>query len=273
MSTTTPNLGLFKYNPETDGKETFSITTALNNNWDLIDSAIIQSGSSGESGYAKLNNGLIINYGQASISSQEVEWTTPKLVQNDVLGGNTYAVACDSAINGTAAYMAFDGVDGSYWLSGAGYPHWLTLYIPEKARITAFRYNGTSEGNYFSAGIVQASDDNSNWESLYTFSGIRAQITYNFSNDKFYKYYRLYGTTGDYTHAVICELVYYGTTMTTAINNITFPQAFTSTNYAYSLAYKNGVFGESYATNLTTTGMTLQNNSSADAVYYIAVGY
>ena len=37
MSTTTPNLGLFKYNPTTDGKEVFSIKTALNDNWDIID--------------------------------------------------------------------------------------------------------------------------------------------------------------------------------------------------------------------------------------------
>ena len=59
---------------------------------------------------------------------------------------------------------------------------------------------------------------------------------------------------------------------TTALNQITFPQAFTSTNYAYSLAYRNGTFGNSYAINLTSTGMTLQNNSKADAVYYIAIG-
>lgn len=37
MSTTTPKLGLFKYNPSTDGNLTFSITNALNNNWDIID--------------------------------------------------------------------------------------------------------------------------------------------------------------------------------------------------------------------------------------------
>lgn len=37
MSETTPNLGLFKYNPITDGKETFSIQAALNDNWDIID--------------------------------------------------------------------------------------------------------------------------------------------------------------------------------------------------------------------------------------------
>lgn len=37
MSTTTANLGLFKYNTETDGNVAFSINQALNNNWDILD--------------------------------------------------------------------------------------------------------------------------------------------------------------------------------------------------------------------------------------------
>ena len=39
MSTTTENLNLFKYNLATDGAIEFSITNALNNNWDIIDNA------------------------------------------------------------------------------------------------------------------------------------------------------------------------------------------------------------------------------------------
>ena len=37
MSTTTSNLGLFKYDVNTDANVPFSITEALNNNWDIID--------------------------------------------------------------------------------------------------------------------------------------------------------------------------------------------------------------------------------------------
>lgn len=47
MSTTTANLGLFKYdttNP-TDLAAAFNINTALNNNWDIIDNAVSNSGS------------------------------------------------------------------------------------------------------------------------------------------------------------------------------------------------------------------------------------
>lgn len=39
MSKTTTNLGLFQYDPETDGSQTFNIDTALNKNWDKVDEA------------------------------------------------------------------------------------------------------------------------------------------------------------------------------------------------------------------------------------------
>lgn len=40
MSTTTENLGLFKYDPSTDGANTFNIKQALNDNWDKLDAAV-----------------------------------------------------------------------------------------------------------------------------------------------------------------------------------------------------------------------------------------
>ena len=37
MSTTTSNIGLFKYDLQTDGQQSFNITRSMNNNWDIID--------------------------------------------------------------------------------------------------------------------------------------------------------------------------------------------------------------------------------------------
>lgn len=42
MTTTTANLGLFKYVSGTDNNLAFSITSALNNNWDIIDTSVIK---------------------------------------------------------------------------------------------------------------------------------------------------------------------------------------------------------------------------------------
>lgn len=41
MSTTTPNLGLFKYDPNTDGAQAFNIRQALNENWDKVDESVL----------------------------------------------------------------------------------------------------------------------------------------------------------------------------------------------------------------------------------------
>lgn len=48
MSTTTPNLGLFKYDPSTDGAQTFNIQKALNENWDKVDAAVKALSSAAE---------------------------------------------------------------------------------------------------------------------------------------------------------------------------------------------------------------------------------
>lgn len=40
MSTTTDKLALFKYDPRTDGAQTFNIQKALNDNWDKLDDAV-----------------------------------------------------------------------------------------------------------------------------------------------------------------------------------------------------------------------------------------
>lgn len=42
MSTQTNKLGLFKYDPVVDKEELFDIQEALNDNWDKIDTAIVQ---------------------------------------------------------------------------------------------------------------------------------------------------------------------------------------------------------------------------------------
>ncbi|SDT22372.1 hypothetical protein SAMN05444162_3464 [Paenibacillaceae bacterium GAS479] len=40
MPSNTPKLGLYKYNPSTDGNQTFNVDTALNGNWDKIDTQV-----------------------------------------------------------------------------------------------------------------------------------------------------------------------------------------------------------------------------------------
>ena len=69
MSTTTSNLGLFKYdttNP-TDLASAFNIKTALNNNWDIIDNAIQGGGlpdQTDKAGYLLTTDGSEASWGE-----------------------------------------------------------------------------------------------------------------------------------------------------------------------------------------------------------------
>ena len=68
MSTTTPNLGLFKYNTSTDANSAFNINTALNNNWDIIDNALTNVDAlpdqTGKDGYILTTNGSEASWGE-----------------------------------------------------------------------------------------------------------------------------------------------------------------------------------------------------------------
>jgi len=66
MSEYTPNLHLFKYNPDTDGKEVFSLTQALNDNWDTIDNMDLLPDQTDKAGYLLTTNGIEASWGETS---------------------------------------------------------------------------------------------------------------------------------------------------------------------------------------------------------------
>jgi len=64
MSEYTPNLNLFKYNTSTDGKEIFSITQALNRNWDIIDNLDPLPDQTDKAGYLLTTDGTNASWGE-----------------------------------------------------------------------------------------------------------------------------------------------------------------------------------------------------------------
>ena len=127
--------------------------------------------------------------------------------------------------------------------------------------------------------VVYGSNDNSTWTQKASGTNSTESGDYNLSlssNTSYYKYYKIAVTShtrGSGTYVAANNVRITATYLTASANSITYPQAFSTVNYAYSLAYLNGIFGESYATSKTETGMTLQNNSNATSVYYMAIGY
>ena len=56
MSTYTENLNLFKYDTSTDGQEVFSIDTAMNANWDKIDTSVVKKSGDTMTGHLTISH-------------------------------------------------------------------------------------------------------------------------------------------------------------------------------------------------------------------------
>lgn len=283
MTTTTQNLGLFKYNTDTDGALSFNINQALNDNWDIIDENVVSSSFVlGETGYLKMSNGFIINYGLAYTGTQEATFTTPKKSSNGTLGGNSFAVAASSVYQTLEPYKMFDkdySNASSVWRT-SGSTGWVKIYNPDPIKITQLRitnHNNGASGQTPTKGNVYGSNDNSNWTLVTTWTN---SVTTNSGkwyismadNSNFYNYYKWEITDCSGSTIIVCEIDITATYIVYATNSITFPYAFT-TDYSYALSYYNGGIGNSCATALSTTGMSLYTNSNAEKVYYIAMGY
>lgn len=87
MSTTTPNLGLFKYDTTSsiDLASAFNINTALNNNWDKIDlfsqNIDVLPDQTGKSGYLLTTNGTTASWGQTFTIYPIIEVPNEKTIE------------------------------------------------------------------------------------------------------------------------------------------------------------------------------------------------
>lgn len=88
-------------------------------------------------------------------------------------------------------------------------------FLTRQARITRFSLKGTDYHSPSQNGpncLLQASNDNTNWINIHTFSATGSVNSWwtspQFTNEGFYRYYRFY--LPNYTYRVIGELAYYG---------------------------------------------------------------
>lgn len=84
MSTNTPNIGLLKKDPTTEGTDTFNIQTMLNENWDKID-AVTGPASTTQKGVVKVGAGLNVDAnGVVSVPAVDVPVTSVNSKTGDV---------------------------------------------------------------------------------------------------------------------------------------------------------------------------------------------
>lgn len=132
MSTTTTNLGLFKYDTSTDANVAFSITKALNNNWDIIDA---KCGSS--------NN--ILDFKWSDHLLNDMSWLRADTFswQN----GTSYSLAYNellSEYNNSASTTKTDG-SITYKLTPKGYK----IALPNQETAILNKYNSDGIAWYY----------------------------------------------------------------------------------------------------------------------------
>lgn len=180
--------------------------------------------------YSTVYNELLSEYNNASSETivNEEPFVQPVLTSNGVMGGDNFACESSSSIAGQSgtyiygeAYYAFDNNANTAWhSSNASATNSITFYSPyllkaTNIQVTNWAYTGGNTG--MKTGIVEASNDNSTWVQLATFTNtsFTPSSTWNIpltSNTEFYKYYKVTCTSSDYSsYSVIGNLNISGT--------------------------------------------------------------
>jgi len=139
----------------------------------------------------------------------ETPFVQPTLSANGTIGGDSFAVdsSSSSGTNGLAFY-AFNGIvnDNRYADSANGATfYWISWYNPIPLKIASLKIDNSpySGATAPTGGIVQGSNDNSNWEDIVTFTNsvtaINQSWTITVNSSKSYKYHRIYVPSSNFT--------------------------------------------------------------------------
>lgn len=270
MSEYTPNLNLFKYNPSTDGKEVFSIEQALNNNWDILDDCpSVNTTKLGRTWYRVWNDGFKEMGGELNTATTTRTWTTPSLSSNTSYG------TISSSTSAQTAYTLFNG--GAFDVpkgSATGYVYWT---FPNDVKFTTMK---ATDG--FVSGVCNGADkvtlavkSNNAWTdvgSITLSSSGTSQRTTNLTQVQTNQIRLTISATVGVWPARVKNIVFTGTEYVIASNSITFPTAFSDTNYSYAFGCYGGSGVNVYTTEKTVSGMTLYSTNATQASW-IAMGY
>lgn len=151
-------------------------------------------------GGTSLQNGTYEFVASASVSQYTLD-----LSSDGTMGGDSKAAACSTFESGHPAYYAFDNSSETTWGPSSGSPNeWVTLYDPDGIQIKTISWLNGSYSEIFPITLIQGSDDNVNFTTIYTYDLGQDPVTDLAVNaNAAYKYIRFYfpqaGNYGKFT--------------------------------------------------------------------------
>ena len=112
------------------------------------------------------------------------------LTSDGTPGGSNKAAACSTYESGHPAYYAFDNSSATTWGPSDGKPNeWVMLYDPNGIQIKTISWLNGSYSEIFPITLIQGSNDNINFTTIYTYDlgqdpvtdlAVNADITYKY---------------------------------------------------------------------------------------------
>ncbi len=142
-------------------------------------------------GSLSLNSRLLISKIEPQAIT-DVPYEQPALTSSSpAVGGDACACEASSYYSSYYPYKAFAAEPGSWMPNGKS--GWITFYNPFPIKVTAVQMNTGSSTYPVNSGTIYGSNDNSNFDTLATFSNSTHPntLTVNVDNNNYYKYYRI----------------------------------------------------------------------------------
>jgi len=165
----------------------------IGNNIDIsyfIDGGDNYTDASGTISVQNNNVSQNITLSSATISN----FSRPNLSANGTMGGNSFAVSCDSAVSsGYQPYYAVDGNTDYLWMvNNTNSTCKFTFYNPTPLKVSQIVNYYTSTTYSASNFIIEGSNDNQNWTEIGTYTVTKTLTqTIPVNSTRFYKYHRI----------------------------------------------------------------------------------
>ena len=130
-----------------------------------------------------------ITLSSATISN----FSRPNLSANGTMGGNSFAVSCDSSVSGYSAYYAVNGSTNYIWMvNNTNNICKYTFYNPLPLKVSQIVNYYTSTTYSAANFIIEGSNDNQNWTEIGTYTVTKTLTqTIPVNSTRYYKYHRI----------------------------------------------------------------------------------